>query len=66
MSSNGWRPPPLYMVPVFFAVAALGVGGADFLVTHGSDLEASVVLGVGCGLIVVVLIWLGGGRNRFG
>jgi hypothetical protein len=60
MKSRGSGRPPLYKLVLAFCIAGLGVGSGDyFLVTHRTGLYGSAVIGVGCGLIVVLVAWQG-------
>jgi hypothetical protein len=62
----GSNRPPLYMFPLFFVLTAIGTGAGDYVITHDESVIGSSALGVGCGAIVLLVIWKGKGHSRGG
>lgn len=48
---------PLHRYAWVFLLAALGVELGDYFIARAVTVYVSVVLGIGCGLVIVVAIW---------
>jgi hypothetical protein len=63
MAASPRQRTPLRTFASVFLLAALGVGLGDYFFVHDGGLYKSVVLGIACGLVVVVGTW-GDDRRR--